>query len=264
MTFQKSLHDIPIFRFVWPIPVVLVLNSLLPTFVGEFTFISGSDAFWKVPVRYLRLSLFLVVPLLILPLFCSLMRRLLNRGGRELVQIEESRDPWPVNLWFLRPLQGIGLALLFGTKFIGLYQEYTGTSLGAAAILPPPQFSPGRFLGSAAIVVAASLLLSFLWSLDDLGVRHRNRKTGEVKMIGKYLGMLLPILFGFSGIFGILRDTPWPLAAYYVVQMTVVLYPPFATLAVFHSLYLRKKGALLLRRIQVTRADAARGAAPVV
>lgn len=104
MMFQKSLHSIPIFRFVWPIPVVLVLNALLPTLVGEFTFISG--------------------------------------------------------------------------------------------------------------------------------------------------------------IFGVLREAPWTLALYYVIQMTVVLYPPFASLAVCHALYLRKKGALLLRRIQVTPADAERGAAP--
>lgn len=255
--FRKSLHGISLLHFAWPIPVVLVLNAILPSLIGEFTFVSGAAAFWKVPVRYLRLSLFLVVPLLILPPFCPLMRRLLTRGDRELVQVEKARDPWPVNLWFLRPLQGTGLALLFGTKFIGMVQEYTGTSLGKAAILPPSQFSPGRFLVSTAIVVAVSLLLSFLWSLDDLGVRHRNRKTGEVKMVGKYVGMLLPVLFGFGGIFGILRDTPWPLAAYYAVQMTVVLYPPFATLAVCHALYLRKKGPLLLQRIQSTPADAA-------
>jgi len=258
--FQKNLHAVPSLRFLWPIPVLLALNALLSTLIGEFTFISGSGAFWKVPVRYLRFSLLLVAPLFLLPLFGSLMQRLLNRGERELIRIgETARGSWLLNVWLLRPFQGIGLALLFGTKVIGLFQDYTGTLTGSAVILPPPQFSPGRFLVSASIVFVVSILLSFLWSLDDLGVRHRNRQTGEVKMIGKYLGVLLPILFGFSGIFGILRDAPWPLAAYYVVQMTVVLYPPFVTFAVCHALYLRKKGSPLLERIKVKSVDTPEG-----
>jgi hypothetical protein len=51
MMFQKSLHAVPSLRFLWPIPVLLALNALLSTLIGEFTFISGPGAFWKVPVR---------------------------------------------------------------------------------------------------------------------------------------------------------------------------------------------------------------------
>jgi len=36
----------------------------------------------------------------------------------------------------------------------------------------------------------------------------RNRKDQELKMIGKYVGTLMPILFGLYGIFSLLDDYP--------------------------------------------------------
>jgi len=95
-----------------------------------------------------------------------------------------------------------------------------------------------------------SLLLSFLWTLDDLGIRYFNRKTGEIKMIGKYIGFLLPIVFGFYGIFSLFASHAHLLAVLYIAQMAIVLYPPFVMMAVSHALYLEKREDILLDKLK--------------
>jgi len=236
-------------QVMWPAFLVLAANTLLAA-GDEFTFIAGPAAFWKVPVRYLRLSLILALPLFLLSLFSTAMRGILRRGGRELVATT-GRDTaiTAVKSYIIRPIQGIGVTLLLGSKLLSFLQSFAAIPAGVATVLPPPQFSPGRLLALSAIVAFVSLLLSYLWSVDDLGVRHRNNRTGEIKMVGKYLGVLLPTLFGVSGFFSLLHDEPWPLAVGHLMQMAIVLYPPFLTLAVFHALYLQRRGGMLLGKI---------------
>jgi hypothetical protein len=234
---------------MWPAFLVLAANTLLAA-GGEFTFITGPAALWKVPVRYLRLSLILALPLFLLPLFSTAMRGILRRGGRELVATTD-RDTaiTAVKSYVIRPIQGIGVTLLLGSKLLSFLQGFAAIPAGVATVLPPPQFAPGRLLVLSAIVASVSLLLSYLWAVDDLGVRHRNNRTGEIKMVGKYLGVLLPTLFGFSGFFSLLQDEPWPVAAGHVMQMAIVFYPPFLTLAVCHALYLQRRSGMLLGKI---------------
>ena len=126
-----------------------------------------------------------------------------------------------------------------------------GSNITVYAILPPGEFNPGRFFSTLAILVVVSLLLSFLWTLDDLGVRHYNKKTHEVKMIGRYLGILLPIFFGFYGIINLFEDNARFLAAQYIAQMVVVLYPPFVVFNVLHARYLAKREEVLLKSLKV-------------
>jgi hypothetical protein len=94
------------------------------------------------------------------------------------------------------------------------------------------------------------LLLSFFWSLDDLGIRYYNKKTKEVRMIGKYLGLLLPIFFGFYGIISLFDNNSQLLVIKYVSQMVVVLYPPFVVFNVLHSRYLKSREEVLLKRLK--------------
>ncbi len=241
-----------IFFRLWPVFAVLVSNTLIAAFLTDFTFLSGMAALWKVPVRYLRLSLYLALPLFLLPVFCLMVQGLINRREKGLIgtqdrNLEISRG----KAWFLRPFQGIGLSLLLAAKLLEVLQGYSGTLLASSAVLPPGQFLLGRFFAVLVIGILVSLLLSFVWALDDLGVRYRNDRTGEVRMVGKYLGAILPIVFGFYGFTHILKDVPFLQAVYYVFQMAVVLYPPFCTLTVCHTVYLRRYGALLLKNLQV-------------
>jgi hypothetical protein len=240
------------FKLMWPAIVVLLFTLTISAFFTEFTFITGLESFWKIFLRCFRLSLVLTLPLLLLPFICSIIQRLLNKGNWHLIHIREERDHTinPLKSWFIRPFQGIGLAMLVATKLITLLQISTSAAINASNILPPGQFNPGRFLGVTIITVITSLLLSFIWTMDDMGIRYFNRKTGEIKMIGKYIGFLLPIVFGFYGIFSLFESHAHLLAVLYIAQMVVVLYPPFVTMAVIQALYIEKREAILLDKLK--------------
>jgi len=234
---------------------ILLATLIISTFIAEFTFTFGIKAVWLNLVRFLRLTLVLTLPLFLLPGICSLMKGFFNQGNRHLIQVQEDRDTalHPLKSWVVRPLQGIGLAMLIATKLLDLLQVYQGSTITVSTILPPRTFSLWTFLSATAIGVAISLLLSFLWTLDDLGVRLFNRKTREVKMIGRYVGLLLPILFGFYGIISHFEGKTQLLAAKYIAQMVIVLYPPFVVFTVLHSRYMKRREAVLLGRLKAAR-----------
>ena len=198
----------------WPALAVLFLTVVISVFFSGITFAVGMESLWKILLRFLRFSFFLVIPVPLLPHVCGLMQGLLNRRNLRLIQIREERHPVriPWQIWLIRPFQGIGLAMLIATKLIVLVQISTSAGNDSSILLPPAQFQWGRFLSATAIAVTTSLLLSFLWSLDDLGIRRHNRKTGEIRIIGKYLSALLPILFGFYGMFSLFgsHERLWP------------------------------------------------------
>ncbi len=235
-----------------PALALLLATLIISTFITEFTFNFGLTAIWKTLLRFLRLSLLLTLPLLLLPSLCTLLEGLFNRGIRHLIQLQEDRDPaiHPLKNWVIRPFQGIGLAMLLATKLLTLLEIYTGSKITMETILPQGAFNFGRFISSIAIGVVVSLLLSFLWTLDDLGIRYYNKKTKEVRMIGKYLGLLLPIFFGFYGIISLFDNNSQVLVVKYVAQMVVVLYPPFVVFNVLHSRYLKSREEVLLKRLK--------------
>jgi hypothetical protein len=236
----------------WPALAVLFLTVVISVFFSEITFAVGMESIWKILLRFLRFSFFLVVPVPLLPHVCGLMQGLLNRRNLRLIQIREERHPAriPWQIWLIRPFQGIGLAMLIATKLIVLVQISTSPVIYSSIILPPTQFNLGRFLSATAVAVTTSLLLSFLWSLDDLGIRQHNRKTGEIRIIGKYLSALLPILFGFYGMFSLFDNHERLLAVRYIAQMVLALYPPFLVLAVVHKFYTEKRELLILKRLK--------------
>jgi hypothetical protein len=240
-----------------PAFVLLLATLIISTFITEFTFNFGLTALWKTLLRFFRLSLLLTLPLLLLPSLCTLLESLFNRGTRHLIQIQEERDPaiHPLKNWVIRPFQGIGLAMLLASKLLTLLEVYTGSRTAVDTILPQGAFNPRRFFSLIIIGIIVSLLLSFLWALDDLGVRHYNRKTREVRMIGKYIGLLLPIFFGFYGIITLFQDNTQLIVAKYVAQMVVVLYPPFVVFNVLHSRYLKSREKLIMKKLKAVTGD---------
>jgi hypothetical protein len=236
----------------WPALAVLFLTVVISVFFSGFTFAVGMESLWKILLRFLRFSFFLIIPVPLLPHVCGLMQGPLNRRNLRLIQIREERHhnriPWQI--WLIRPFQGIGLAMLIATKLIVLVQISTSPVAYSSIILPPTQFNLGRFLSATAVAVTTSLLLSFLWSLDDLGIRQHNRKNGEIRIVGKYLSALLPILFGFYGMFSLFESHERLLAVRYIAQMVLALYPPFLVLAVVHKLYTEKREVLILKRLK--------------
>jgi len=248
---HKQWH-IQIVRSLWPAFLVLAVNLVLSVFIGNFTFVGGAEALWKVPFRYLRFSLILVLPVFLLSMLSVFMGRVFTFGHRELIATTERANALsPLKTWLIRPFQGIGLSLLLGAKLIGVLQGYSLVATGSAGVLPPSQFVYGRMLISMAIAAIVSLVLSLFWAMEDLGVTQQNKKTGEVRMIGKYLGAILPVVFGFAGYLSLLHDITAYLAAQYVLQMVVALYPPFVTLSVCHFLYVQRKADVILTKLAV-------------
>jgi hypothetical protein len=138
-------------------------------------------------------------------------------------------------------LQGIGIGLLFETKLLAALQILTGAPAQPVLFFSRGQIQLDRFLVITGIIVVISLLLSTLWTLDDVGIRYVNRADQEIKMIGKYVGTVMPILFGFYGIFSLMADYPARQAFIFLFRIVMILYPPFAVFAVLHFRYLRSR-----------------------
>lgn len=247
---RKSFRDN--IKEVSPAVAILLATLFISTFVTEFTFTFGITAIWKTIFRFLRLSFVLTIPLIFLPHLCSFAQRIFNRKNTKLLLVQEERDLiiHPLKNWLIRPFQGIGLSMLLASKLLTFLQIYGRTTVTVETILPPGQFSIGRFLMASAIAVIVSILLSFLWTLDDLGVRYYNNKSQEIKMIGKYVGIILPIFFGFYGILSIFDEYERFLASIYIMQMIIVLYPPLVVFSVMHNRYLQKKEEALLIKLK--------------
>ena len=117
---------------------ILILTISLSIFLGEFTFLKGSDAMYKGPLRFFRITLLLCLPLyLLFPIFEGL-GRVVQRKNEAFFQVKEKQDHeiHPVKHWLLRPFQGIGIGLLFGTKLLSVLQVMTGATATASLLFP--------------------------------------------------------------------------------------------------------------------------------
>ena len=248
-----NISTISILKVVWPAIIVLIFTFIISVFFTEFTFVFGAKAAWLIILRFFRLSLVLLLPLLCLPWVFNLTNYFFEKGSMELVQLQQERNQeiTPLKNWLLRPLQGIGISMLIATKLIYLLEIYSGRDFDGSIVLPPPSFSPWRFLTTTAMAVTVSLALSYLWTLDDLGVRLYNRKTREVRMIGKYLGLILPVVLGFYGMISLSKNHSLMMTIQYLIQMMLILYPPFFVFTIFHASYIKRSERRLLDRLHV-------------
>jgi len=236
---------------VSPAILILILTIFVSIFSGEFTFLKGSEAIYKGLFRFFRITLLLCLPLyLLFPIFEGL-GRVVQRKNEAFFQVKEKQELeiHPVKHWLLRPFQGIGIGLLFGMKLLSVLQVMTGATATASLFIPKGQFQFGRFLIVSGITILVSLLLSTLWTLDDMGIRYFNRKNQEIKMIGKYAGTLMPIFFGFYGVFSLFSQFQKMQALLYLFQVAVILYPPFAIFSIFHAHFVQKRAENLLDRL---------------
>jgi hypothetical protein len=184
-------------------------------------------------LRFARYALFLCLPLYLLrPLY----KYILERGQGALVQLQEPAaiSFRPVKHWLFRPFQGIGIGFLFATKLLALIQTFTGPLISTA----PPFISGGYYLGRMLLVtfitIIIALLLSVLWTLDDMGIRFHNRRDQELKMIGKYVGTLMPVIFGLYGLFSLMAQYPKESALLHVFRIILAFYPPLVFFVIVH------------------------------
>lgn len=248
-TLSRSVHRLS--KEMGPAIFILLLTITLSIFLGEFTFLKGWEASYIGLLRFFRLTLILCLPLLALLPIESKLGSVIRRRGGVLLRMEDKQDLeiHPIKHWLFRPLQGIGIGLLFATKLLGTLQIVTGSTPKVSLFIPHGQFTSGRFFIAAGITVFVSLLLSTLWTLDDMGVRYFNRKNHEIKMIGRYMGRVMPILFGFYGMLSLFGEYPKTEALAYLFQIIVILYPPFAVFSIIHAHFVQRKAENLLKRL---------------
>jgi len=223
--------------------LILIGTILFSLFSGEFAFLRGWESIYRGFFRFFHIALLLCLPLyMLLPIYSKL-GLVFRRMNGILIQVDGKQELEidPIKHWLFRPFQGIGIGLLFATKLLSVLQIVTGTAAAASLFLPRGQFQPGRLLIVAGITVLVSLFLSTLWTMDDLGIRYFNRKDYEIKMVGKYVGTLMPIVFGLYGTFSLFGEFSRLQALIYLFQIIVILYPPFAIFSVFHAHFVRKR-----------------------
>jgi hypothetical protein len=223
-----------------PALTVLFFSILFSYFFDSPTPLTGREVLLRALIRFIRFALFLCLPLYaLLPIY----RFVVVRMRKKLLQTEKRQEPCiqPIKHWIFRPLQGIGIGLLFEAKLLAALQILTGVAAQPVLFFSRGQIQLERLLVISGITVVISLLLSTLWTLDDVGIRYVNRKDQELKMIGKYVGTLMPILFGFYGIFSLIADYPDRQAFIFLFRIVMILYPPFTVFAVIHFRFLRNR-----------------------
>jgi hypothetical protein len=223
-----------------PALAVLFFSIIFFIYADKLPLIQGWEAIFRPLFRFFRLTLLLCLPLYVLS---SIYRFVVDKIKGKLLQTERNQELHinPIKHWIFRPFQGIGIGLLFETKLLTALQVITGVTTKPFFLFPRSQFLPGRLLVISGITVVISLFLSILWTLDDVGIRYVNRKDQEIRMIGKYVGTLMPILFGFYGIFSLSADFPMLQVFIYLFKTVIILYPPFTFFTVFHTRFLINK-----------------------
>jgi hypothetical protein len=240
-----------------PAFLILILSIALSILLGEFAFLRGWESLYRGLFRFFRMGLFLCLPLFLLPSIFRNLGFLISRRKKMFIQIKRKQNLGirPIKHWLFRPFQGIGIGLLFATKLLGVLQIVTGSTATASIMMPQGQFQPGRLLVVTGITIIVSIVLSTLWTFDDLGIRYFNRRDYEIKMVGKYVGTLLPIVFGLYGVFSLFDQFSNMQALTYLFQMVHILYPSFTVFSVFHAHFVQKKARILLKGLLLEKGE---------
>jgi hypothetical protein len=242
---------------IGPAFLILILSIVFSFSSGEFAFLRGWESLYLGLLRFFRTALFLCLPLFLLPSIFHNLGSLISRRKKMFIQIKRRQklEIRPIKHWLFRPFQGIGIGLLFATKLLGILQIVSGSTTKASIFSPQGQFQPGRLLAVTGITILVSLVLSILWTFDDLGIRYFNRKDYEIKMVGKYVGTLMPIIFGLYGVFSLFDQFSKMQALTYLFQMIVILYPSFTVFSVFHAHLVQKKARDFSKRLFLERGE---------
>jgi hypothetical protein len=227
-------------REMLPAFLVFSFSMLFSLYLSDHSAPASLKVIYRVFLRFFRYTLFLCLPLFLLrPIY----RFFLEKGKAALIQVSHPRTITihPLKHWLFRPFQGIGIGFLFATKLLALIQTITGPLSSSSPPIISGHYQLGRQLLVIAITIVISLLLSILWTMDDMGIRYHNRKDQELKMIGKYVGTLMPLIFGLFGIFSLLAQYPRESTLLHVFRIILAFYPPLVVFVVVHARFITGK-----------------------
>ena len=223
-----------------PALLVFAFSIIFSLYLSDQSASDGWKVVYRVFLRFFRYTLFLCLPLYFLkPIY----RFILEKGKGALIQLDHPSEITihPLKNWFFRPFQGIGIGFLFATKLIALIQTITGPLTNPSPPIISGQYQLGRMLLVIVITIIISLLLSILWTLDDMGIRYHNRRDQELKMIGKYVGTIMPLIFGLFGLFSLLAHYPKESALLHVFRIILAFYPPLVVFVIVHTHFITGK-----------------------
>ncbi len=227
---------------VSPALLILILTVIISLVTGHPRGVFLSRSIGSMLVRFSLVTLIFIAPVFILP---NLLTQLMKIGKNEgaFGQFVRAACPYQelskANAWIIRPLQGIGLSMIFAERIVNFLE-----------------FLPVRLVLFFMVGALVSLFLSIVWAMDDLGVKIYNRRTGEVYMAGRSIGIVLPLITGAIGISGLFHLST-PLGALIdLLEIIMVLYPSYVFLVIFHREFIKMRldsfaGRLILKRIDL-------------
>jgi hypothetical protein len=229
-----------------PVFLVFSFSIIFSLYFSDHSASGSWKVVYRVFLRFFRYTLLLCLPLYLLrPIY----RFILEKGKGALIQLGHPSEITihPLKHWLFRPFQGIGIGFLFATKLLTLIQTITGPLTSSSPPIISGQYQLGRMLLVTTITIVISLLLSILWTMDDMGIRYHNLKDQELKMIGKYIGTLMPLIFGLYGLFSLLAHYPKESTLLHVFRIILAFYPPLVVFAVVHTRFITGKTGFHVR-----------------
>jgi hypothetical protein len=223
-----------------PAIIIFVATMIVSFYAGTAEGLFLIQSRIRTLVRFVVITTILLLPLPILPRLITFVGKKLRDEGPlgRLVKDEMGRSVQfsKYLLWVIRPLQGVGMSMIFSNQLLNLFRTYPEASFLGALIRPV------LFI---AISVPISILFSTIWTLDDLGIKLYQKKTREVRLVGSYFGTILPVVSGALGIYSLFQRSPPMDALIMVILIVIVLYPPYLMFAIIHHKFLgERKGNL--------------------
>jgi len=203
-------------------------------------------------IRFFLATPVLVAPIAVTPWLLALTARLERNSGLLGQFVRTAASPHHEftlsDDLTLRPMQGIALSLIFAERFLNFLEYSTGVSYIAMVV----RSTVFAFLMVNPLI---SLLLAFMWTLDDLGVRLYNEETGETRMLGSSIGIVLPLITGAIGVTTLFHRTTPTYALLDLIGSFMVLYPPYVVFSILHHEYVRRRFAGLSRILPFDRIE---------
>jgi hypothetical protein len=227
---------------VSPALFILILTIIISLMAGPSQGLFLSRTIRGILVRFVLVTLIFAAPVLMLPNLLFLIVNVAKNEG-PLGQFVKSasclcQELSKFDAWVFRPLQGVGLSMIFAERL-----EYLLEFLPVRLVL--------FFIGSALV----SLFLSVVWALDDSGIKIYNRGTGEVRMAGRSIGVVLPLIAGVVGISSLFHLNSPLDALIDLFRIVMVLYPSYVFFIVFHQEFIKKRIASLSERFHLKRIE---------
>jgi hypothetical protein len=233
--------------------LVLALTVMISLATGHPADLFFTSSTSGILIRFVLVTPVLVAPIVVLPRLLTLAMNLIRSSGLSghFVKSKAGVNPhreFTVSDLVLRPLQGMALSLIFAERFLNLVEFSTGTSY-ASIVVRSTVFA---FLMMNPLV---SLFLSFMWTFDDLGVKLYSKKTGEARMLGGSIGIVVPLVTGAIGVSALFHRTSPMDALIDLLGGLMVLYPPYVLFVIFHDEFVRRLFNDLSKRLPFERLE---------